>query len=213
MSQITEERVLSIVKRLLRENSKSLMDSLFDSVNMITSSTAVSGNVTSTTNFDVALRVIDSSKREFFTPNKPIRFRCSFYTSSYLKSDFYILVPAIYNQQTPAPTQITDFSGYAGIRVLSGVVYGVSKGVGGTYSKVLSSAPLITNDTFLLEMKYNVSNLEVFINNQFIGTIPVRIGEDLYSFEICYPVIAPIKSTDGTSVKLTMESYQVVQEK
>lgn len=185
-------------------------DFLFEKVNLINSAGATSGATTSTTSYVMALRVIDTSVRNFFKPDRKIRFRCSFYLTQPTKADAYILVPATIDSIT-TPTSVTDLVNYVGIKILSGALSLVAKYNG--LEKTISVGLPITTDTYYLEIQYNITSADFFINGNRIGSINCDMSENTYTYQTFYPLIAPIRSTDATSVNMTMESYQILQEK
>ena len=198
-----------------------LSDYLFDSVNLISGTFAIAGANTSTTTYTTGLRVIDTSQRQFMRPDRKIRFRCSFYLNQPTKALAYIFVPATYDLQTPSPTLISELISYVGIKIDQGEVSLVTKNptdgektVSTTFR--IEADPLVLptfSKTYYLEMQYEVTHINVFINNVFLGSIACEMTKNLYTYQTFYPLIAPIKSTDGTSVNLTMESYQILQDK
>jgi len=194
-----------------------LGDFLFNQANLINGTFAVSGANTSTSQYKVGLRVPDTSSRMFMSPDRKLRFRCTFYVSGTAeKADLYILTPAVLTDLTAVSggliTNISSLDSYVGIRFNAGEVSLVSKGLGTTVSKGKSNT--ITSDkTYYLEVLYNITNAEFYLNKEYLGTLSCNLQDSLYTYEAFYPLIAPIKSLDGTSVNLNMESYQILQDK
>jgi hypothetical protein len=202
-----------------REATEALFDVfselLFERVNLINGVSATSLDVTDTVNYGMLLRIPDTSVRNFMRPDRKLRFRCTFYLKAPAKADCYILVPATLNSLT-SPTQVTDFNRYVGLRILNGVVSLVSGGaenltVSTTYD-IGAGSPSFS-DTYYLEIFFNVNSAQFFLNNVSVGTISCDLASALYTYQTFYPVICPIKSSDGTAVQVVFESYQILQDK
>ena len=192
----------------------SLSELLFDKVNLISGTFAVSTATVSTTDFMTQLRVIDTSLRQFMRPDRKVRFRCTFYVAGTIeKADMYILVPAVYSSTVLGiVTDMHVLSSYVGIRVNAGAVSLVSWD--GTADTIFSTTTVLAGTTtYYLEIKSNITNAEIYLNGALIGTIPCELNKTLYSYQTFYPLFAPIRSKDGTSVNLNMESYQILQDK
>lgn len=209
-----------------RENRKQASEALFDSfsellfdrVNLINGTFAVSGATTSTSLYKIQLRVPDTSNRLFMRPDKKIRFRCTFYISGTAEeADAYILIPAVItdtssidsvNQTIPS---LSVFDGYSGIRMNAGAVSLVSHGA--NVEGVSTAARIVGNSTHYLEIKYNINNSEIYLDNTYLGSVSCDLTRSLYTYTVFYPLLAPIRSIGGTSVNLNMESYQILQDK
>jgi len=185
---------------------------LFDRVNLINSGFATAGGTTSTTTYDIDLRVIDTSERKFMRPDRKLRFRGTFYTSgTQAQVDAYILTPAIYNSLV-APTLVTDLSAYVGLKIDAGIVSLVSKNTFGEKT-VPTSLDISDGATYYLEVKYNINNAEFYIDGEYLGSITCNLNDQIYNYLTFYPLIAPIRSKSGSSVNINFESYQILQDK
>lgn len=187
-----------------------LSDYLFDKVILLTWPTlATSTAITSTTNYGVLLRTPDTSAGKYIRPDKTSRFRCVFYISNPVQADAYILSPAVHQSST-APQLPSDMASYVGIRILGGVVSMVSRSSAGEVSKE-TTFRILTNDSYTLEIKYNITYADIFIDNQQIGSIECNMEENIYRLVTVYPLIAPIRSLNASSVSINVENYQFLQ--
>lgn len=190
-----------------------LSDFFFEQVNFLNSpGTVTSGDVTSTSNYGMALRVPDTSKGKYIRPDKKSKFRCLFYYEDNLtNTDGYILSPCVYQSST-APTNVSQFNSYLGIKVLSGNVSLVSK-IRGREQLFPTQFKITDDTTYLLEMDYSGNTLNVSIDGALIGSVSGDFSDTAYSLITVYPIIAPIRSVNGSTVKITFENYQYLQDK
>lgn len=190
-----------------------LSDFLFEKVNLLNNPGLVtSTSVTSTTTYGVLLRVPDTAKGKYLKFDRKSRLRSVFYfTNNQTKTDCYILSIALTNNST-APTSMVDLTNYVGIRMLAGEVWLVSKQ---NNKENLKKTDLkITDDkTHILDLKYNVNSAEILIDDEYIGSISCDFSEITYKQITMYPLFAPIRSTDGSAVQITMENYQFLQDR
>jgi hypothetical protein len=185
---------------------------LFDKVNLINGAATTSGATTTTTTYNVTNRIPDTSGGQFFRPDRIARFRCTAYIlGSQNNIDAYILAPAVHGSVS-SPSYVSDLLGYVGFRVYKGTSYIVTKG-----STANSSIPIAQNladgNTYYLEIRYNVRTADFYINNTLVGSLSCDLDVFSSTFKTMYPMITPIRSVTGTSVNLTIESYQILQEK
>lgn len=195
---------------------------LFERINLINGTFIVSQNTTLTNAYTVNVRVLDSSRRMFMRPDRQARMRCSLYMggAGAQFADFYVMVPALLTDTTKITfsdphrliTSVQDFDAFVGIRFKSGVA-----SLESWDGKTLVSKPLsfyLSGDsTVYLEIHYNISNAEFYINNVNVGSIQSNLQLSSYTYNNFYPLIAPTKSTDGSAVNLNFESYQILQDK
>lgn len=195
---------------------------LFERVNLINGTFIVSENTTSTTNYTVNVRVLDSSERVFMRPDRQIRMRCSLYMggSGAQSADFYIIVPAVLTDTTKitysAPHRLIanaqDFDSFVGIRFNQG--FTTLESWDGTTTITNSVDFYLNSDkTIYLEIRYNINYADFYINNVNVGSIKSNINNSMYTYKNFYPFIAPTRSVDGNTVNLNIESYQILQDK
>lgn len=142
-----------------------------------------------------------------------MEFWCLFYFENNLaNTEGYILSPCTYPNPTVAPTNVSQFTAYVGIKVLYGEVYLVSKSRG-TETLTPTKFRIIDDTTYLLEMSFSGSSLDVSVDGNLIGSVAADFSETTYSLVTVYPIIAPIRSKDGSVVKITFENYQYLQDK
>lgn len=195
-----------------------ISDYLFDKVNFLNNpGLAASAATTSTTTYDVAVRVPDTSGGLYLRPDRRSRLRTVFYIvgGGASKADAYILSPCLYPSSTSISAGITTlniFNYYVGISIKAGAISLVSKDSTGT--KQISTSYTITGtSTNKLEILYNVTHADIYVNDSFLGSISVDTTTSFGSLVTIYPLIAPIRSIDGTSVEIDLENYQFIQEK
>jgi hypothetical protein len=193
-----------------------LTDYLFDKVLLLNNPQLVTstGN-NSTTNYTGLLRVPDTSRGRYVRPDKKSRFRTAFYISGGgNKADAYILTPCVYLSES-SPTSFTSmniFDSYVGIKILAGDVFMATKSKSGE-RLIKSRVRIPDNSTNVLDIEYNISHANIYINGEQIGSIDANMTESLYSLITTYPLIAPIRSTDGTTVTMNIENYQFLQDR
>ncbi len=193
-----------------------LSDALFDKVNLLNNpGLSVSPSVTSTSVYDTNFRVIDTTGGLHIRPDKISRLRMSFYVSPAIEdAQFYILSPALYNGSSLSSgiSNVNEFEMYSGVFVDAGEVHIVSKG-NSVQSSVKSNTTLSGDTTYIVDILYNLSNVDVYINNDYVGGISVNEHNPGAKYIGAYPLICPIRSKSGTSVKLTSENYQFIQDR
>lgn len=200
----------------------SLVDAFFERVTFINLaySDFGSGGTTSTTNYDKDSRLIDSSGGRLMAPGKESRMRCQFYLKNPSKLDGYLLSPAVYDSYNTGgiTTSLEPLRAYVGLRFLSGSVYAVTKEAGGAerlypLDITWTMYDATYTDTYTFETVHNVGSTDIYIN----GTLYKTLSSDLIgSFRdnyVFYPLFAPGRSTDGTSVNIVAENIQFIQNK
>ncbi len=193
-----------------------LSDFFFDKVNFLSESgTTVSTATTSTTDFRTSLRVPDTSAGKYLRPDRKARFRTLFYCSGGVEAaDFYIFSPAMYRSTTLATdvANFNTFDSYVGIRSNAGVVSLITKSRG-IEKTVPTTVTLSGETTYLLEIFYNVTYADIYLDGQLLGSVNCDLTEFVYNQITMYPFFGPIKSKSGTSVNLNFENYQFIQDK
>lgn len=191
-----------------------LTDYLFDRIILLNEAgLTTSTSITSTSNYGMALRIIDTSQGKSFRPDKKSRLRFNFYFNNNAANiDAYILSPAMYPALTPAPTNVSQLNAYVGVKVFDGNVSLVAKDSGGERT-VTTSFTIPDDSTHILDILYNVTYAEIKIDGESLGSINCNLLEDLYDMQTFYPLIAPIRSQNGSAVQITSESYQFIQDK
>lgn len=195
---------------------------LFERVNLINGTFIVSQDVTSTTNYTVNVRVLDSSERVFMRPDRQIRMRCSLYMggAGAQEADFYVMVPAVLTDATKitysAPHRLIakpqDFDSYVGIRFNKGYTT-IESWDGYTTTSNPVEFYLSGDQTIYLEVHYNINYAEFYVNNVSVGSMKCNLKNTMYTYKNFYPIIAPTRSTTGNAVNLNLESYQILQDK
>lgn len=195
---------------------------LFERVNLINGTFIVSQDITSTTNYTVNVRVLDSSERVFMRPDRQARMRCSLYMggAGAQDADFYVLVPALLTDTTKitysAPHRLIakaqDFDSYVGIRFNKGFTTLESWDGTTTISSPVDFY-LDGDQTIYIEIHYNINYADFYINNVNVGSIKSNTKSSMYTYKNFYPFIAPTRSTTGSAVNLNIESYQILQDK
>lgn len=193
-----------------------LSDYLFDRVNFLNNPGNVTSNgVTSTTIYNVAIRVVDTSEGKTIRPDRASRFRTVFYIFGGAENaDAYILSPCFNPTDTSISSGIADlniFSHYVGVRLLAGEVSLVSKDKSGT-KEVPTSTKIKGDTTYKLEIFFNINSASIYIDNNFIGTVAIDNSSIVNNVVTAYPLISPIRSTNGVSVEMDFENYQFIQD-
>lgn len=194
-----------------------LADYLFEEVNLINQPGIVTSNgVISTTVYNVAVRVPDTSGGKYIRPDRRSRLRTIFYIfGGAEKADAYILSPCFYPSSTSISAGITSlsiFNYYIGIKIYKGEISLVAKDPAG--ERIIPAGITISGATTnKLEVLYNITHADIYINDNFVGSISIDTSLAVNNLVTAYPVIAPIKSTDGTSVEMDLENYQFLQDK
>jgi hypothetical protein len=193
-----------------------LGDFLFDKVNFLNNpGNSTSNGVTSTTTYGAAVRVPDTGAGKYLLPNKKTRLRTVFYIFGDAENaDAYILTQCMYQGSTLAAFTSVEstFSYYVGIKINRGAVSLVSKSSNGM-NEVRTEARVIGATTYKLEMLFNVLYTEVYIDDNYIGSISHDYSSATETQITLYPLIAPIRSIAGTSVEMDLENYQILQDK
>lgn len=187
----------------------------FDRLIFLSNPGGANSTATSGSSYRTLLRVSDTSKGKNIRPDKELRFRTIFYVSGGVENaDFYILSPATYRSEsiTSDIGNFDTFDAFAGIRVVNGQVYLSSKSRG-IQEQVNTSVNLKGTTTYLLDIIFNVTSLEVYIDSGYVGSISCDLKENINNLITVFPIFAPIKSTTGVSVNLNFENYQLIQDK
>lgn len=193
-----------------------LGDFLFDKVNFLNNpGNSTSNGITSTTTYGALVRVPDTGAGKYLSPIKRTRLRTVFYIfGGASNADAYILTQCMYGSSTlSAFTSVpATFTYYTGIRIYAGSVSLVSKSRDGL--KEISTNTVISGaTTYKLEIVFNITNTDVYIDDVYIGTIAHDYSMASEDQVTIYPLIAPIRSIAGTSVEMDLENYQILQDK
>jgi hypothetical protein len=174
---------------------------------------------TSTTNLNTSSRIIDTSDRKMMSLSNESRMKCTFYLRSPSKLVGYILSPAsLLGDSLGTIQNLNPLKSYVGIKFDEGEVFAVVKEAGKgekTYpiNFTLRMSDATFTQTFTLEIFYNVTSTDIYIDNQFqasFGSDLIGDGDNSITF---YPLLAPGKSIDGTLVNIVVENYQFIQNK
>jgi len=214
---IDDKDLNAVSQRVRREVSddvfENLSDILFDKVNLLNQpALTTSTDVTSTTTYGMLFRAIDTSGNKYIRPDKKSRFRMNFYfTDNMAETEAYILSPAVH-LTTSAPAYPLDMDSYVGVKIIDTVLYLVAMDSGN--EKVIPTSVRIIDDaTNILEIFYNVTHAEIMFNGKSLGSISCNLTKNLNDIQTVYPVICPIRSGDGSTVKLTAETFQFLQDR
>ncbi len=193
-----------------------LSDYLFDRVNLLNfPGQSTSTGVTSTTTFGGLLRVPDTALGRYLKVDRRSRLRTIFYiTGDSDRAECYILSPAVYQDTASLNTftTIDVLEAYVGIKIDDTVVSLVSKGVGGAKEQQ-TTATIIDDETHVLDIIYNITYADVYLDNVFLGSINCDLTSTLYNPVTVFPLFAPIRSNSGNSVSLVAENYQFLQDR
>lgn len=198
---------------------ESIGDFFFDKVNFITLNFAQvndAGSTTDQTNYATDNRIIDTSEGRFMDLDKESRFRTHFYLENAANADAYILSPALLDGFTlgNVTSMESTFRSYVGIRILNNKVSVVVKEYGKdevNYPVDFKPEQVVSfTTTYPLEIKYRINYTDIYIDNELVGSYPTDLGAGQQTVTF-YPLFAPAKSTDGSSVNLVLESSQFIQ--
>lgn len=178
-----------------------------------------SGGTTSTTDFATSSRFIDSAKGKLTGVGKKSRLRCQFYIKQPSKIEGYILSPAVYDGTT-LPTSVTTLNilrAYVGLKFKDNKVYAVYKESGKQeIVKLLDFKHIMDGnftDTYSLEIIYNNSSTDIYINNEYFISVPSDLKGSFNTQNVFYPFFSTGRSTDGTQVNIVAENVQFIQER
>lgn len=196
-----------------------LGDFLFDKVNFLNQpGLAASGTTISTTTYDVAVRVPDTSEGKYIRGDRRSRLRTVFYfpNSGAEFADAYILSPCFYPSTVSISGGISSlsvFDFYVGIKILSGQVSLVAKDIRG--ERTITTNKIIRGtQTVSIEIKYNISNAEIYIDDVLLGSISTDPSVIINNVTTAYPLIAPIRNSSGAAITsgafVIGHNYQIV---
>lgn len=192
---------------------RALASSLWDEVYYTSNFASASITTTSTSEvFDANGRESDTSGGLYFLPSRESRFRAIFYlNTAQTKSEVYITSPATSQASTVGTAMADTDKSWVGVFIDETVVKLVSYNHNDASTTTVTTTETITdNTTHVLEIRYHVGHAEIYLDNASIGTIPCKLIDDT-SITTFFPFLTSIKSTDGTSVNLTIESYEFLQ--
>lgn len=186
---------------------------LFERLNLINASGAVSTSTTDTSTFTTLMRVSDTTGGKFMGPDRNLRFRGSFYVSGTVeKADFYILTPLVTTAGVVTGlTNLQVSDGFVGLHCNAGSM--TLESWDGTKLRSKDAGTLVGDTTYYIEIIYNKTYAEVYIDGRSLGSISCNLTNTLDTYTAMHVLFCPIRSKDGTSVNLNVESYQILQEK
>lgn len=196
-----------------------LSDFFFNQVNFLPyPGRSTSGTVTSTSIYSAAIRVPDTAAGKHLRSDKRSRLRAVFYVEDggAEEAEAYILSPCAYQATTSLSggvSSMSAFHAYVGVKISRGVLSLVSKSRGGEERLRSTNIKLSGTTTYSIEIHYNITSAEIFIDGVSLSTIDTDFSDITYSMITTFPLIAPIKSSDGTGVALTLENYQYMQDR
>jgi len=200
---------------------EALSNFFFDEVNLLNSpDTAVSSAAgspnTSTTVFTTGIRVPDTARGLYMRPDKKSRLRTMFYVNEGATSmEGYILSPAVYPSQVGISGGISSMSvlsSYVGIKILEGAVHLVSY-FSGRERTILTDFRITDSTTHVLDIIYTITSALIIIDGKRLGRISCNLLETIDSPETFFPIVAPVRSTNGTGVRMSIEGYQFLQDR
>ena len=178
------------------------------------------GGTTSETIFARNSRIIDTSAGFLMRPGRPSRFRCSFYLRNPKSMEGYILSPAVFDEFafTGNLTNMNILRAYVGVKIFNGSLFAVTKEAGRVEEVFpldfeITMFDLEYSDTFSLEIKHYVQFTDIFINNQFVGSISSDMVGTFNEVKTFYPLFSPARSTSGARANIVCENIQFIQEK
>lgn len=194
-----------------------LSDFFFDKVNFISFPFTQVEDYTSTTLFKGESRLTDTAEGKFLRPDKKSRMRCQFYVKNPAAILGYVLSPVIYDSFVSLNTfdSMDIFRSYVGIKIDKGVISVAVKNHGELeklYKTDYFFSGSGTSDTLVLEVRYNLSFTEVYIDNTYVGSFPIDLGYKTKETVTFLPLLSPAISYGGT-VNITVENYQFIQDK
>ena len=199
-----------------------LSEVLFDKVNYLNnpgntnSSVSADGGTISTTLYRVQFRVPDTAAGKYLNPSRKSRLRTVCYVAGGVEAaEFYLLSPTRYQSTAGLGTDQANldiFQAYVGVKVDAGVVSLASR-FAGSEKLNLTAFRMVGETTYLVEIFYNITYAEVYIDSKSIGTIACDFSENFYNQVTFFPIFAPIKSKAGVRVNFNAENYQFIQDK
>ena len=199
-----------------------LTDYFFDKVNFISlpfsmAMTGTTSGVTDTTNFNGVSRLTDTGEGKFLSPNRSSRMRCQFYVNNPANIEGYILSPVVYDSFSSLNSfsSMSVLRAYIGLKIHKGVVSVAVKQAGGQeelYPTPLQFSGTGATDTFVLEIKYNISFSEIFIDDALVGSYTTDFIGSSVKTSSYLPLLSPMRTAGGT-VNISIENYQLIQDK
>lgn len=197
-----------------------LSDYLFNQVNFTSFpfSQVAQGGITSTSNFVGTSRIIDTAEGKLHEVGKNSKARMSFYISNPDQIVGYVLSPAIYDSFSSLNSfsSLSLLRSYIGLKIDQGVMSVVVKEAGRveneyfTGKKLNGSGP---TDTFVLEILYNGNTSSVYLDKELLGNFNTNFILPNTDTKVFLPLLSPAKSVDGSSVNITIENFQFLQDR
>lgn len=199
---------------------ESLSDTFFERINFMSYffSEVASGGTTVTGYYQGASRLIDTSEGRLFDTGRNSRMRCTFYTTNLNELDGYLLSPVLYDSFSSlnSISSLDILRAYVGLKFKEGVVSVAVKQAGlpeSTYPTNISISGSGASDTHKLETKNYVTYTDILFDGDYVGSYETDMIGDNQNTVSFLPMFSPARSTDGTSVNITVENYQFIQEK
>ena len=162
--------------------------------------------------FDISTREGDTSSGKYLDIESPARFRCHFYfngTDS-LDSTTYIASHGTATTGIPGSTITADTIEFAGLKVVDGDVSIVCQDFRGTTEKLLVQK-IVDDTTYKLEIIFNPRESATFyLNDEYMGAISQNIPSNIKAVTL-FPLMVSITRGGGTNKKVTIESYEYIQ--
>jgi hypothetical protein len=198
---------------------ETLADFFFDKVSFISYafSEVTNGGYTGST-FRGWSRLPNTAGGKFLVTDRNSRMRLHFYVKNPTSIIGYILSPAVFDDTTSLNdiASLDILRGYVGLKINLGTIYVVVKEAG--KSEVLYDTNIkLTNtgesETYRLEMRYGAKTTQVFIDDIQIGSFATDFSTGFDEPQSFLPLFSPAKSSNGTSINITIENFQYIQDK
>jgi len=154
-------------------------------------------------------RESDTSQGRRFKPNRPSKFRCSFYLDfGTSQSTIYIASPAVMSTATIGTSITESTKSFVGIKIVAGAV-SASSSVAGVITNIATGITILEDITNVLEIQYYITHATILFNGAVIGDISCNLLAT--TLETFLPFLITIKSGNGNTTNLTMESFEFIQ--
>jgi len=185
---------------------------LWSKVFYIASFATSSTDTTTTEVLPAGGRESDTTAGKQFRPERPSKFRTAFYLGTNIsKLTAYIASPGLLFTTSTIPSSILDSKiSFVGIKIDSDGDVSLITSLRGVTTTKATGVTITDDTTNILEINYFVKYADVYLNNVSLGSIPCDILSST-QFEVFFPFISSVGSSDGTSVNLTLDSYEFMQ--
>lgn len=166
----------------------------------------------SSTSEILTIRESDTTGGLYMNSTRESRFRVPFYLNSGIpQSTVYITSPAVSTSMTVTSTIQNVANSYVGVKIVSGVLSIVSCTAGVEITK-LTNVIITNNTTHLLEIRYYVTNADIFFDTVIIGSISCNLPS--VNIPTFYQYLTSLKDNSGATVcNLTFDSYEFLQKR